>query len=290
MDLKILAWNVEHFKGPKAAWRSLSGDEEARERAKSERVARVVAQIQSIDPDIFAILEVEGDRSPYDVAAAMPDYSFLLTEGKQTQEILVGFRQRLRLFFTQKGEFKENNLYLRPAPTLSVQTPSGRTLTLLFGHFKSLPEPGGWGLRASMFEKLVDLKKALDGYAQDKGEDSAAFVAMGDLNTMGLTLTDADGDISADEELARCDKRLARVNMRRPGKSAAHTFSGGSTSSLDDSDLDHVYIDHSLSVLPENGFDVRVGGWTTLPTQAERDQWINDYSDHAPIWITLTGL
>lgn len=288
MDLKILSWNVEHFKGPPANWRALDHDQ--RHADQAARVDRVVAEIATINPDIFAILEVEGDNSPYQVADRMPDYSFLLTEGAQSQEILVGFRHGLRLFFTQKGEFKENNIYLRPAPTLTVSLPGGRDLTLLFGHFKSLPEPPGWGLRASMFEKLGDLKKSLDGYARARGDDSAAFVAMGDLNTMGLTLTDSSDDISAEDELRRYDKRLARVNMVRPTKSHPHTFSAGSGSRLPDSDLDHVYLDASLTILPDAGHDVQVGGWARVPAGPARDTWIRDYSDHAPIWTTLTGL
>ena len=136
MALKISAWNVEHFTGPRANWLALSNNQRDADRAA--RVTRVVNTLTAIDPDIFAILEVEGDNSPYEMAAALPDYSFLLTEGDQTQEILVGFRSGLRLFFTQKGEFKENNLFLRPAPVISVRTDSGRDLSILFGHFKSL--------------------------------------------------------------------------------------------------------------------------------------------------------
>ena len=288
MDLKILSWNVEHFRGPRANWIGLSDNQKDAEQAA--RVARVVQTLNAINPDIFAILEVEGDNSPYEVAAAMPGYSFLLTEGKQSQEILVGFRSGLRLFFTQKGDFKENNLYLRPAPVISVATDSGRELSILFGHFKSAPDPAGWGLRASMFEKLGDLKKSLDGYAVLNGEPSAAFVAMGDLNTMGLELKDSTDDIDAARELARFDTRLGRRNMRRPAKSHPNTFSQGTGGTYPDSDLDHVYLDESLVILPEGGHEVRVGGWAELAAGPARDQWIAEFSDHAPIWFTLTGL
>lgn len=288
MDLKILSWNVEHFTGPRANWLALPDNQRDADRAA--RVTRIVNTLTTIDPDIFAILEVEGDNSPYEMSLAMPGYSFLLTEGVQTQEILVGFRTGLRLFFTQKGEFKENNLYLRPAPVISVRTDSGRELSILFGHFKSMPDPAGWGLRASMFEKVGDLKKSLDGYAAQNGEPSAAFVAMGDLNTMGLELKDSTDDIDAGEELARFDRRLARRTLRRPVKSHTATFSQGTGGSFPDSDLDHIYLDESLVIAPEGGHEVRVGGWTELAAGPPRDQWIRDFSDHAPIWFTLTGL
>ena len=107
---------------------------------------------------------------------------------------------------------------------------------------------------------------------------------------MGLKLRDSDDDIDAAEELARFDRRLARRGLRRPAKSHTATFSSGSTGSFPDSDLDHVYLDENLDILPEQGHQVRVGGWAELQTQAERDQWIAEVSDHAPIWLTLTNL
>ncbi len=288
MDLKILAWNVKHFKGPRRNWQALSNNQKDADQAA--RVRRVANEIGQIDPDIFAILEVSGDNSPYALADEMPGYSFLLTEGRQSQEILIGFRTDMRLFFTQKGEFKENNLSLRPAPVLDLKTPSGRNLTLLFAHFKSMTSPDGWGLRTSMFEKLGDLKKSLDDWAQSNGEPSAAFVAMGDFNTMGMNLTDSNGDISGPEEIERIEKRMRRWNMRHPNKSAPNTFVAPLGASYGDSDLDHVYLDESLTIKPENGHEVRVGGWTELQGDTARQNWAEEYSDHAPLWFTLTGL
>ncbi|MBD3663155.1 endonuclease/exonuclease/phosphatase family protein [Sulfitobacter aestuariivivens] len=288
MDLKILSWNVRHFKGPRENWRNLPNSE--KDRAQAERVARVAKVIIDQDPDIFAVLEVVGDQGPYKLAEALPDYSFLLTEGDQTQEILVGYKHGLRVFFTQKGEFKENNIHLRPAPVLTVKLPGAEPLAVLFGHFKSMTSPDGWGLRASMFEKVGDLKRALDRHAGTRGAATARFVVMGDLNTMGMRLTDARGDITAADEIARIDKRLARRNLRRLSKSHSATYSGGSTSSYQDADLDHVYVDKGLIVQPEGGHECVVGGWTRESTTEGKDRWIKKLSDHAPIWLTLTDL
>ena len=288
MDLKLLSWNVKHFTGPRADWFRMQRD--AKEAAKQARVARVVAELRRIDPDIFGIIEVEGDSAPYILADAMPGHAFLLTEGPQTQEILVGYRRDLRVFATQKAEFKENNLFLRPAPLLDLRTDSGRVLSILFTHFKSFDTPGGWGLRTSMIGKLRDLKRALDGYALAAGEPSAAFVAMGDYNTMGMEVSFHDPDISAAQEIARTDAYLGARNLFRPEKSHPTTYYGGAGTSLPQSDLDHVYLDRSLVIAPEDGHPVRVGGWADMQAGPDRDRWVAEFSDHAPIWLTLTGL
>lgn len=53
----------------------------------------------------------------------MPGYQFHITEGRQTQEILVGVRNKFTAFFTQRLEFTGGNTFLRPGAllTLSVE-------------------------------------------------------------------------------------------------------------------------------------------------------------------------
>jgi hypothetical protein len=86
----VASWNVEHFRGDPA------------------RVSRVVGFIKGADggppevPDVFALYEVEGKDVYVPLMEAFPDHSFHLTEGKETQEILVGVHSRLRSFVTQR--------------------------------------------------------------------------------------------------------------------------------------------------------------------------------------------
>ncbi|MBU2993323.1 endonuclease/exonuclease/phosphatase family protein [Octadecabacter sp. 1_MG-2023] len=275
MDLKILTWNVEHFSGTKTA-------------AKAGRVDRVIAELEAQDPDVFGLLEVEGAESFNLIAQRMTDYTFMLTEGRQVQEILIGFKKTLRAFITQKGQFKENNLDLRPAALLTITSDSGKHLPILFGHFKSGSDPKGWGLRVSMFEKVSSLKKVINKIAVAQGEASGGMVVLGDLNTMGMILTDSDGDLDADAEILRLNKRFARVALRPLLKSHPHTFSNGTGSSYPDSDLDHVYVDESMSIETDaNGHEANVGGWALLQQGAERDAWIASMSDHAPVSFTV---
>ena len=80
----LASWNVEHFKG------------------KPSRAAKIVDYFKNDlgSPDIFALYEVEGKHTFGALTSRMPGYQFHITEGRQTQEILVGVKQGLTAFFT----------------------------------------------------------------------------------------------------------------------------------------------------------------------------------------------
>ncbi|MEM1100832.1 MAG: endonuclease/exonuclease/phosphatase family protein [Pseudomonadota bacterium] len=274
MDITFLTWNVEHFNGKKGA-------------EKAGRVARVIAEIEAHAPDVFGILEVEAATAFGALAEALTDYNFHLSEGTQTQEILIGWRKSLRAFVTQKGEFKENNIYLRPASLLTIYSDGGRPIPVLFGHFKSSPTPEGFGLRAAMLEKVGALKKAMDKAAPSYGLVTAPMVFLGDINTMGLTLTDSPDDIPEADEIARMARRLARRNLRPLVKSHPATFFDGSMGTYGESDLDHIFADGSVEVVPTDGHEALVAGWALEPEGPARDGWIASMSDHAPVVATL---
>ncbi|MEL6914961.1 MAG: endonuclease/exonuclease/phosphatase family protein [Pseudomonadota bacterium] len=274
MDITFLTWNVEHFNGKKGA-------------EKAGRVARVISEIRAHAPDVFGILEVEAATAFGALAEALTDYNFHLTEGTQTQEILIGWRKSLRAFVTQKGAFKENNIYLRPASLLTIYSDSGRPIPVLFGHFKSSSAPEGFGLRAAMVEKVSALKRSMDRAAPLHGLTTAPMVFLGDINTMGLTLTDSPDDIPEAEEIARITRRLARRNLRPLLKSHPATYFDGSDGTFGESDLDHIFIDGSIDVVPTQGHEALVAGWALEPEGAERDAWIASMSDHAPVVARL---
>lgn len=277
MDLKILSWNVEHFTGKGTG-------------SRSERVRRVAEYVAGEAPDIFAIMEVESGRVFEAFVTRMPEYVFAITEGPQTQETLIGIRQGITAFMTQKNEFKRNNPGLRPGALVTVTAPDGSHLPILFNHLKSLPSPEGFGLRDAMFEKAFGLKRTLDGVSDSLGQETR-FILAGDLNTMGMTLKDSDQDIAGIEEIERLDRRFARYGMVRLPKSHATTFNNGSTSSYAPADLDHVFATETLTFADQGqGARVHVGGWATLTDVTEADEWIAAFSDHAPLTFTVTGL
>ena len=131
----VASWNVEHFKNA------------------PRRVGDVIGLLASLDPDVFALYEVEGKDVFAELVAQMPGYQFHITEGPQVQEILVGVRSGLTAFFTQKIEFKAGASAMRPGALLTVkalyelQRTGGRyaLVTMCIG--------GGQGI-AAVFERM----------------------------------------------------------------------------------------------------------------------------------------
>lgn len=266
--MKILSWNVEHFKG------------------KPARVRRVVGLIKDENPDIFGLIEVEGKRVFSELVKEFPGYAFSITEGDQSQEILIGVRGGISAFMTQRNEFRRSNPYLRPGALLTVTGQSGDLLPILFTHLKSMPSPEGFGLRDAMFEKVRNLKKALNKAAPTKKAD---MILVGDLNTMGMNLTFSKKDLDGPEELTRVQKVLRSADLTLLSKTAPATFNNGSGSSYPPSDLDHVFATPGLKFKKHGGSYVKVGGWALEASTAKQDTWIKKFSDHAPLTFDVKG-
>ncbi len=264
----ILSWNVEHF---------------GREKNKPQRQARLSRIAQAIeikDPDIMAIYEVEGKEIFSEFTQRFTSYSFFITEGRQSQEILIGTKNNLQTFITQKTEFKASNPFLRPGALVTVVTPQGNYSTL-FLHLKSMRDPYGWGLRDFMWEKVRKLKKALN-----KATDDSKYIVLGDLNTMGMSYSFGDKDVSGPEEVERMKKlvKSSTYNMRLLSKSHPNTYSNGTGSTYPPANLDHVFATKNIDFESQNGADVSVEGWTT---SVDPDRWIEDYSDHAYLYFEV---
>ncbi|MCF6231915.1 MAG: endonuclease/exonuclease/phosphatase family protein [Rhodobacteraceae bacterium] len=274
MDLRILIWNVEHFGGRGKG-------------ARVGRVADVAALIKDENPDIFALIEVEGREVFQAFTAAFPGYSFTITEGAQVQEIMIGVRGGISAFVTQRNEFKRSNPALRPAALLTVNEPGGDNLSMLFTHLKSLPSPEGFGLRDAMLEKVRGLKGAIDKAVDGKSK----FILLGDLNTMGMDMTFSDKDMTGAEEIRRVDRILAYRGLYRMPKSHAATFNNGSGSRYPQADLDHVYATDNLSFKDQaSGAKIRVAGWAEADGVQAADAWIARFSDHAPLVFEIEGV
>jgi endonuclease/exonuclease/phosphatase family metal-dependent hydrolase len=262
----LASWNVEHFKG------------------KSERVARVVQFLQNQNPDVFALFEVEGKTVFGDLVAKMAGYQFHITEGPQTQEVLVGVKKGFTAFFTQKIEFKSGNQYLRPGALLNL-TIAGENYTILFLHTKSSSKPIGLGIRDDQFERAFAFKKkVLDKQAGGLGK--ANFLFLGDFNTMGMTYP-FKRDVEVQWELKKLDRDARKARMFLVRKNAPATWWNGSASRYPQSDLDHVIASDHLSFKQFKGASVDVRGWPALDTVGKQDAWIKDYSDHGLLYLEV---
>ena len=79
----VLSWNVENF------------------RVADKDVNRIVQHVRGYNPDVFALLEVVGSGVYQHIASRFPGYTFHMTYGRQSQEILVGVRSTLSAFFSR---------------------------------------------------------------------------------------------------------------------------------------------------------------------------------------------
>jgi endonuclease/exonuclease/phosphatase family metal-dependent hydrolase len=271
----VLSWNVEHFKDDPTP----------------TRVKKVVDFMKLQNPDVFGIFEVEGKTIFDALVSRMPDFTFQITEGEQTQEILVGVRKTLTAFITQKTEFRSGTTHMRPGQLVTI-VKGGVNYAILFLHLASGPDPRGMGLRDDMIERAFDFRKTLD--KAEGGEGKAHYIFLGDLNTMGLEYP-FNKDIDAVTELKKADKhgQRAKIQMARLVKTHDVTWSNGTTSSLPPSNLDHVYASSNLQFstfvrpsdqLPAN---VSVRGWVDLDTAAKKDKFIKELSDHSLLFFEV---
>ena len=267
----VASWNVKHFKNDPT------------------RVNRVLGFLKQQNPDIFALYEVTGKELFDVITNTFPRYTFQITEGPQTQEILVGVRNTLTCFMTQRVEFKSGTTHMRPGLFVTI-TIKGINYNLLFLHLASKREPRGMGLRDDMLSRAVKFRHVLDEITGNK--HSANYIFLGDLNIMGMTYP-YDRDIDADTELQKWDDRVKRYyGMRRLRKVIEKTWNGGSDASNEPANLDHVYSSQHLqfkSFKNKNNehVEVDVRGWVNLQSTSEQDSWISNFSDHSLLYFEL---
>ena len=269
----IASWNVEHFK------------------EDPTRVDRVIDFVKAQNPDVFGLYEVEGATIFTSLVSKMPNYTFQITEGVETQEILVGVKKPLTAFITQKTEFRSGTTHMRPGQLVTI-VKDGKNYALLFLHLSSGTDPRGMGLRDDMLERAFEFRITLDRASGGPGK--ARYLFLGDFNTMGMKYP-FDRSILAEVELKKWDNYAARptISMRRLPKSHDATFFNGSTSSIPPSNLDNVYASknlrfktffHSINGTP---VEVDVRGWVNEPTAAQKDEWIGKFSDHSLLYFEI---
>ena len=269
----VASWNVEHFKNDKS------------------RIARVVAFLDAQTPDVFGLYEVEGAAVFSELVKQMPGYTFQITEGVETQEILIGIKKGLTAFITQKTEFRSGTTHMRPGQLVTVNM-DGVNYCLLFLHLASGPDPRGMGLRDDMLGRAMSFRRDLDRAAGGPGK--ARYIFLGDLNTMGFDYPMGKG-FDASIELAKWDKEAAKVRfgMRRLAKTHELSWSNGSASSFAPANLDHVFASSNLTFKPfprpagGPAAQVRVKGWVDAANAAAQDAWIRDYSDHSLLYFEV---
>ena len=232
---------------------------------------------------MFAIYEVKGAAVFQAMITKMPSYAFTITESDGVPEILVGVRNNLSAFVTQKDTLQSKVPTLRPG-ALATIVKNGTNYSFLFLHLKSFPAPRDWGLRDDMFSHVASLKRALDKAAP--ANQKANFLALGDINTMGLSAPyNNDSDFDGTKELEYVDKRMEATvtGMRRLSKTHHNSWWNGKDT-WEPSALDHVYAAKHMTFKTFSGAEVEVTGWVEETTKAKQKAWISKFSDHSMLY------
>ncbi len=265
MALRILSWNVEHFKG-------------------GSKVEPVADLIKKANPDVFALYEVENLDVLQLMRTHFPTFSFQITDGPEVQEILVGYRNMntYQATFTQKREFKAYNPALRPGAMLTLRR-QNKYLNLLFLHTDSGTDAAAFGNRAEMFDKIWKVKEAITKMSGIDGH----LIVTGDFNTMGLffpTKSKKNEAVPADREIHVLGETAVQSKMVMLDKEFDITWNNNTLAS----NLDHVLVSDQLSFkklgtrADGTPFHVAVRGWQQL-SGADRKKFINDVSDHCAL-------
>lgn len=265
----VLSWNVKHFK------------------LKNSDTKSILKHINKFKPDIFAIYEVTG-KHVYDfMMDNFPDHSFHITEGKQSQEILVGSHKKLHAFTTQRTEFNKTNTYLRPG-TLTTLKINNQNYSLLFLHTKSHKTPIGFGTRDDQLKKALNLKAKLD--KKTGGKNKAKFIIIGDLNTMGMDYL-FNKNIQTEYELKKLAKQAANRGMKILEKNYDYTWTNGKKIF---GNLDHVLASNHIDfTIFSNKSKIQVSGWkefldnTQSPKNSQFTNFVKKISDHNALYFEV---
>ncbi len=263
----VASWNVEHFKKDDA------------------RIDRIINFLMQQTPDVFALYEVESSVVYDSLVSKIPDYNFHITEGAQTQEILVGARNNFTTFFTQKTEFKSGNTYLRPGALLTVRTDEN-DYPILFLHTKSSDTPIGLGIRDDMFSRAYSFKKYLDDISQNAGKGNSNFIFLGDLNIMGMDYP-YNKTITFKQELKKLSDEAVKRKMRVLTKNSSFTWWNGPSSKMKPMSLDQVVASDQLQFTLFNKKEIDVRGWVNEKTDLAKSNWIKNYSDHSLLYFEI---
>ena len=279
--IKILSWNVEHF--------------------KMNKVADIAKTIKSYDPDVFGIYEVEANEIYSFMKNYFPNYALFITEGQQSQEIMVACKSSFKAInFQQKKEFKSGNPKLRPGAYMVFQHPNKQIYNFLFLHTDSGTTAVDFGNRTEMFEHAYNMKRKLDYVTGQK----VNFIILGDLNTMGLNYPrpyKKDEIVKTGNELDYLDfwanrksgsKRHEKLkpNVRRLTKPAGTYYN--KTHGI--SDLDHIIASNHLKFTPQKNYfenihhEIKLDGWRKyLKKKNLLEKYTEEISDHCLLYCEL---
>jgi hypothetical protein len=261
----VASWNVKHFKSNQA------------------RVDRAISFLKKQDPDVFALYEVYGKHVFGELLKQFPGYSFHITEGKGSQEVLLGKKNTLDAFITQKLEFTSGTTHVCPGLLATIMR-EGSLYPLLFMNIDSSQTALGLGLRYEMMQRAFKYRGKLDKLAWDQGDAKVNYIFLGDFEVMGMNYP-FDKNIDAETELRKWDDdECEKYNMRRLMKTHKPTYR-----SCDDSiegDYDQVYAAEHLKFTKFKDAEIDVRGWNSEFPEKQKE-WREKYSPHSLLYFEV---
>jgi hypothetical protein len=261
----VASWNVKHFKSIQA------------------RKDLAVSFLKKQDADIFALYELYGKDVFTEVVKQFPGYTFQITEGKRSQEILLGIRNSLDAFITQKLEYTSGTTHVSPGLLATIMH-NGSVYPLLFMNIDSSPTTQGMGLRYEMMQRAFKYRSRLDKLAWEQGDAKVNYIFLGDMEIMGMNHPFGKS-IDAETELKKWDdEECKKYNMRRLMKTHGLTFRACNGSY--EGDYDQVYVAEHLKFTKFGDADVDVRGWITEPEDKQKE-WREKYSPHSLLYFEV---
>lgn len=262
----VASWNVKHFKSNQA------------------RVDRAVSFLKKQDPDIFALYELYGKDVFTDLVKQFPGYTFHITEGRQSQEVLLGVRNSLDAFITQKLEFGSGSTTVCPGLLATIMHEDS-LYPMLFMNIDSSPTAQGIGQRHEMMQRAFKYRERLNMLAWEQGDAKVNYIFLGDLEIMGMEHPYGKS-IDPETELRKWDEdECKQYNMRRLKKS--HNLTYMSCDGSEQGDYDHVFAAEHLKFKKFGDWEVDVRGWVSEPEDKQKE-WREKYSVHSLLYFEVT--
>ena len=264
-SFSVASWNVKHFKSTRA------------------RADRAIGYLKKQDPDIFALYEVQGKDVFSELVDQFEGYSFHITEGKRSQEVLLGVRNSLDAFVTQKLEYTSGSTTVCPG-LLATIIFQDSLYPMLFMNIDSSPTAQGLGQRHEMMQRAFKYRERLDKLAWEKGDAKVNYIFLGDLEIMGMKHPYEKG-IDPETELRKWDDEdCHKYNMRRLTKN--HDLTYMSCDGSQKGDYDQVYAAEHLKFTKFGDSEVDVRGWVTEPEDKQKE-WREKYSVHSLLYFEI---
>jgi hypothetical protein len=261
----VASWNVKHFKSNQA------------------RIDLAVSFLKKQDPDVFALYEVLGKDVFTEMVSNFPGYTFQITEGKTSQEILLGVRNTLDVFITQKLEYTSGTTHISPGLLATIMH-DGSVYPMLFINLNSAPTAQGLGLRHEMMQRAFKYRGKLDKLAWEQGDAKVNYIFLGDMDIMGMEHPYGKS-IDPYIELRKWDdEECKKYNMRRLSKTHGLTYR--SCDGTVEGDYDQVYASEHLKFTKFDKSEVDVRGWITEPEETQKE-WREKFSPHSLLYFEV---